>query len=69
MFVCRRSQASTPIPYGIISEVERKVKRLSAPKDKSVRTALVYAGELDPRIEADHGFDFIIPAARLIGDA
>ncbi len=56
------------IPYGIISEVERKVKRLSAPKDKSVRTALVYAGELDPRIEADHGFDFIIPAARLIGD-
>lgn len=55
------------IPYGVVAEVERKVRLLSAPTDKSVRTALVYAGELDPRIEADHGFDFLVPAARLIG--
>ena len=55
------------IPYEVVDEVERKVKLLPAPADKSIRTALVYSGELDRRIEADHGFDFIIPASRLVG--
>lgn len=54
------------IPYEVIAEVEQKVKRLSVPTDKSVRTVLVYAGELDPRVEADHGFDFTIPVSRLV---
>ena len=54
------------IPYEIVAEVEQKVKRLPVPADKSVRTALVYAGELDRRVEADHGFDFIIPVSRLV---
>lgn len=54
------------IPYEVIAEVDQKVKRLSVPTDKSVRTALVYAGELDPRVEADHGFDFTIPVSRLV---
>ena len=54
------------IPYEVIAEVDQKVKRLSVPTDKSVQTALVYAGELDPRVEADHGFDFTIPVSRLV---
>ena len=55
------------IPYEVVDEVERKVKLLPVPADKSIRTALVYSGELDRRIETDHGFDFIIPASRLVG--
>lgn len=54
------------IPYEVIAEVGQKVKRLSVPADKSVRTVFVYAGELDPRIEADHGFDFLVPVSRLV---
>ena len=32
----------------------------------SVRTVLVYEGELDMRIEADHAFDFVIPSSLLV---
>ena len=32
----------------------------------SVRTALVYEGHLDPSVEAEGYFDFLIPFARLL---
>ena len=32
----------------------------------SVRTVLVYDGELDVRIEAEHAFDFVIPSSLLV---
>lgn len=54
------------IPYEVVAQVERKVKLMPIPADKSIRTVLVYAGELDPRIEVDNGFDFIISAERLV---
>jgi len=54
------------IRHGIIDEVQKKVKALAHASDLSVRTALVYDGELAPSIPADRYFDFIVPAADLL---
>lgn len=54
------------IGHGIIGEVAEKVKRLQHRKDLSVRTALVYEGALAKTVPADHYFDFLIPAEKLI---
>lgn len=54
------------IRHGIIADVQEKVKALSHASDLSVRTALVYDGELAPSVPADRYFDFIIPAADLL---
>jgi len=50
----------------VMEEVMEKVRRLKVSKGVLVRTALVYDGRLSPRIEAEHGFDVIIPADRLL---
>lgn len=54
------------IPHGIIDEVREKVATLEVAKDVSVRTALVYDGELAQSVVADHYFDFILPLERLL---
>ena len=51
----------------VIEEVERKLKKLSMPRGKSARTALVYDGDLAPIVEADGYFDAIIPFRELLG--
>jgi hypothetical protein len=50
----------------VMDEISEKIKRLRVQKGVSVRTALVYEGELSPQIEAEHGFDFVIPACKII---
>lgn len=54
------------IAHGIIDEVAEKVRRLRHDKRLSVRTALVYAGELAASVPADRYFDFIVPADALL---
>ena len=49
----------------IIDEVAEKVARLKRRKDLTVRTALVYAGELAKSVAAEDYFDFIVPAEQL----
>jgi Holliday junction resolvase-like predicted endonuclease len=56
------------IDVSVIDEVREKVVRLNAGKGASVRTALVYEGQLDPKVEAEGYFDFVIPFARLLTD-
>ena len=51
----------------VVEEVERKLKKLSMPRGKSARTALVYDGDLAPIVEADGYFDAIIPFRELLG--
>ena len=51
----------------VIYEVERKRRLLPHPKSVSVRTALVYEGELAPSVEADGFFDAIIRFKDLLG--
>jgi len=55
------------ISRSIISEVDEKVKALKRMKDVSIKTALVYAGQLAPIVEADGYFDAIIPIERILG--
>lgn len=50
----------------IMDEVAERVRRLKVASGVSVRTALVYDGRLSPRIEAEHAFDVLVPADRLL---
>ncbi|MBP5542611.1 MAG: AAA family ATPase [Kiritimatiellae bacterium] len=50
----------------VMDEMARKVGRLKIAEGVSIRTALVYDGRLSPRIEAERGFDFVIPASRIL---
>ena len=54
------------IDRGIIAEVEAKTAALKVAKGLSVRTALVYDGELSPSVEAEGYFDFVVPLSRLL---
>jgi len=48
----------------IIGEVEKKLAVLPA-RGKSVRTALVHAGNLSPAVEQEGFFDFIVPVEKM----
>ncbi len=48
-------------------EVDRKVRALHARPGVSIRTALVYEGELAPVVRGNGYFDAIVPAERLLG--
>ena len=50
----------------VMDEMAGKVQRLKVARGVSVRTALVYAGKLSPLVEAEHGFDILIPAEALL---
>ena len=49
------------------AEVARKVRALHVRPGVSVRTALVYEGELAPVVRGNGYFDAIVPASRLLG--
>ena len=51
----------------VIREVDAKVSKIVRPEGVSIRTALVYDGELDPFVETNGYFDAIVPASRLLG--
>ena len=51
----------------VVEEVMRKLEKLSTPRGKSARTALVYDGILAPAIETDGYFDVLIPFRNLLG--
>ena len=50
----------------VMDEMAAKVQRLKVAHGVSVRTALVYDGRLSPLIEAEDGFDALIPASALL---
>ena len=54
------------IAASIVDEVREKVRRLKLPKGLSVRTGLIYCGELDPEIDGRDDFDFLVPAEKLL---
>ena len=53
------------ISSSVIQEVDRKVRVLKRPENQSIRTVLIYDGQLAPSIEEDQAFDFLIPAGEL----
>ena len=54
------------IDLSVVDEVREKLLRLPAERSLSLRTALVYEGKLDPRVETEGYFDFLVPFARLL---
>lgn len=54
------------VSHDIINEVQAKVDALKVSKNLSIRTALVYDGDLSPSVEADRYFDFIVPLRTLL---
>ena len=54
------------IDSSVIDEVREKVVRLSPGTAISIRTVLVFEGQLDPKVEVEGYFDFVIPFARLL---
>lgn len=52
------------IGHEIIDEVDGKVRKLKFSGNLSLRTALVYEGNLSPSVAADHYFDFLVPAEK-----
>ena len=55
------------IGEAVESEVAEKVSRLRHPRGISIRTALVYEGELAPVVRGNGYFDAIVSAANLLG--
>ena len=49
------------IPASVEDEVRQKVARLKVPKGKSIRTALVYEGDVSPEIAENGFFDALVP--------
>lgn len=54
------------IGVDVVNEVRENVSALSVERGTSIRTALVYEGQLDPRVEAEAYFDFLVPFAQLL---
>ena len=65
VYVVEIKRKST-IDADIEDEMARKLKALALPRDISVRTALVYDGNLSPSVEARGYFDALIPASDLL---
>ena len=53
---------------GVIEDVRKKVDALKAPRNMSVRTALLYDGQLSPVVEAERYFDFVLDTKSLLWD-
>jgi AAA+ ATPase superfamily predicted ATPase len=54
------------IEANVVTEVQEKVNRLAVPRGTSIRTGLIYAGELAPAVQEPDAFDFLIPASQLM---
>lgn len=54
------------IAASVVEDVQEKVKRLKLPAGQSVRTGLIYCGELDPTIDERDDFDYLISAEALL---
>ena len=57
------------IPASVEQEVQRKIDRLPLKKGKSVKTVLVYDGELAPQLEEDGFFDQLVRMDELMRQA
>jgi hypothetical protein len=55
------------IDVSVIPEMQEKLRHLRPDPDRSIRTALVYHGELDRRVEEERYFDFVLGAADDLG--
>ena len=57
----RRRKISSAIEL----EVQEKIEKLRIPRGKSIRTVLVYDGDLAPEVAENAFFDYLVPVERL----
>lgn len=57
----------TRIGFDVIDETKAKCRLIPHPAGRSIRTALVYSGELSPSVKAAGYFDAIVPFRNLLG--
>ncbi len=55
------------ITASIEDEMQEKLTRLKLPRNRSVKLVLVYAGELDPAVDENGFFDYLVPADLMLG--
>ena len=55
------------ITSSIEFEVQEKMRKLRVSRVKSMRSVLVYEGELAPEVEEDGFFDYLVPIERMFG--
>ena len=55
------------IGHEVVDEVAEKMRRIPAPRSKSIRPVLVYDGHLAPIIETEGFFDALISFRSLLG--
>ena len=55
------------IGTSVMDEMQQKLARLRLPSSLSVRTGLIYEGELHPDIETSDHFEFLLPFGDLLG--
>ena len=53
------------IPTSIENDIQDKIQKLRLPRSKSVRTVLVYDGEIAPEVVENGFFDYLIPIERM----
>lgn len=66
LYVCELKFRNN-IEASVIDEVSEKIEALKLPKSMSVRTVLIYDGELAPSVAEEQAFDFLVPASELFG--
>jgi hypothetical protein len=59
----RRKKISSAIEL----EVQEKIQKLRIPRGKSLRSVLVYDGDLAPEVEENAFFDYLVPIERMFG--
>lgn len=65
LYICEL-KARREVDISVIEEVKKKIKTLKRPSTLSVRTVLIYAGDLDQEIIEDDYFDEIIDFNELL---
>lgn len=66
LYVCEL-KARREVDISVVEEVKKKIKILKRPPTLSIRTVLIYAGDLNPEIMEEDYFDEIIEFNKILG--
>lgn len=68
LYIVEIKHGKSVTDISVIDEVREKILRLPIDRTLSVRTALVYAGDVSARLETEGYFDFLIPFSQLLSE-
>jgi uncharacterized protein len=65
LYICEM-KASERITASVIDQVKEKALRLAVPKGISIRTVLIFEGEIEPSVLQQGYFDYLVPFKELL---